>query len=82
MPAAGTILSVQAWCNYSSSDWQVDLRKNGTTVLSGPISFVVDTLVEGTLSDASFDQDDVLSLYLNNGTGYIYGVAVTIIVEY
>jgi len=82
MPASGTIVSVQAWCNYSSSNWQVDLRKNGTTVLSGPISFVVDTLVEGTVTDASFAQDDVLSLYLNSGTGYIYGVAVTIIVEY
>jgi len=82
MPAAGTIVSVQAWCNYSSSDWRVDLRKNGSTVLSGPISFVVDTLVEGTLSDASFNQGDLLSLNLDNGTGFIYGVAVTIIVEY
>lgn len=82
MPAAGTIIGVQAWCTEEAGDFRVDLLKNGTSVLSAPISFVVDTLQEGTINTTTFASGDVLSLRITDGTADLYSTTVTIIVEY
>lgn len=82
MPATGTILGVQAWCSGSAGTFTVDLLKNGSSILTAPVNFVIETLQEGALSSVSFNAGDILSLRVNDGTNDLYSASVTIIVEY
>ena len=65
---AGTIVEVGAGLNDSGTSTNVtyDLKKNGTTMLTGAISVVHGTgdrvTVNGTLASADYDDGDVISV--------------------
>ena len=82
MPASGTITGVQAWCFSGAGGFTVDLLKNGTTVLTAPLAFVINSVEEGTLNSTAFSAGDVLSLQFANGTGDLFSASVSILVEY
>jgi len=66
--SAGTIRGFHSMLNDSGTNTAIafDLKKNGTTVLSAPISAVHGdgdrTVLDGTLSVTTFVADDVLSI--------------------
>lgn len=83
MVKAGTILSFQAYCGGNSSNTTVDLKKNGTSILTtSPAAMVTDTLITPALSTASFAQGDVLEFEVDGTTADLKAVNISIVVEY
>ncbi|MBX3179982.1 MAG: hypothetical protein KF886_21735 [Candidatus Hydrogenedentes bacterium] len=83
MTKPGTIISFQVYCGGPSHNATVDLKRNGSTILStSPAAFVGNTLVTPNLASNTFVQGDVLEFEVANATSDLLAVNISIVVEY
>ncbi len=81
MKHSGTLVNFQIYAEIVANG-TADLQKNGSSVLSAPVAFTNDTVVEATLTDTSFSAGDTYKIIFDNATGDHYPAIFTLIVEY
>jgi hypothetical protein len=79
MPAAFTVTGVTVWCTATAATATIDIQEATTTILTGAITPIAGTLVDGVIADAAIASGAELRvLTTTNGSGTITNCTVCI----
>jgi len=75
-----TLQEVQVYCTATAATASVDVKENGTTVLSAPATPSAGSIVKPTISDSSISASNNITVHVTtDGTGSITDLTVTLV---